>query len=166
MKTFFAFFIFLTFFNNLFSQHLAPMVFSVCGNSVSKNHFSLDYVIGQTAGNVSKQNNFHLTNGFLQPTEKNFQIIRNFETKITVFPNPASDELNVIFKDSASENSYFVEIFDIMGKKFSVDSQISQYSTNILIKLIIKELETGQYFIRITSQKNRSFSFGFKILKM
>lgn len=75
----------------------------------------------------------------------NFQNLSNL---ITVFPNPATDFLNII---SEKEPVQKAEIFDISGKlikTFSLD--------NFETKIDITDLESGSYFLK-TKTKNNDF---------
>jgi hypothetical protein len=69
---------------------------------------------------------------------------------ITVFPNPASSELNIRFSKVLPLN-YHYRILDVSGKQVVQKSNPQQSD---LLKIPVKNLISGYYFIEITNDKD------------
>ncbi len=79
----------------------------------------------------------------------NINSIRNIETQdISISPNPAT---NYFYINTASKITN-IEIYDISGKK------VKSLTLNESNKIDISELKNGLYFVRITDNKNVSFT--------
>ena len=77
----------------------------------------------------------------LSNSEFNFD--DNSEFKVELFPNPAEDQLNLIFPDYSD---YSIEIFNLKGQKL-IDTFINKKEALI----DISKLERGTYLVNITS---------------
>ncbi|MDR2836918.1 MAG: T9SS type A sorting domain-containing protein [Bacteroidales bacterium] len=64
--------------------------------------------------------------------------------KILIFPNPANNEVNIIYKESAN---YYVEIIDSASKIISLTNSI-----NTTCRINTEKLKNGVYFIKITDK--------------
>ncbi len=75
---------------------------------------------------------------------------------LTIFPNPASSEVNITFGYNMNETTV-IEINDIAGrlvKTTSVENPIQGQT----IKLDVEELNAGTYFISVTNKNNKLVS--------
>lgn len=79
-----------------------------------------------------------------------------------VFPNPASDKLNISF-NSWSPDEFLVDVLDVTGRVVCHEKLISSPYTNKMIDL--KQISNGTYFIRLTSAKGETLTQKFQILK-
>ena len=81
------------------------------------------------------------------------------EIKLSVYPNPAKDIVNIEFATTTTGN-YAIELFDIVGKKLmekqlgnlNIGNQQIQLSTNQL------NLPSGSYLISLTQNGERKNS--------
>ncbi|HET8809324.1 MAG TPA: T9SS type A sorting domain-containing protein [Flavobacteriaceae bacterium] len=65
-----------------------------------------------------------------------------FQNEISVYPNPTHDNLFIANAENAS-----IEIFNVLGKRIVVQSDIASNE-----QINVSNLQTGTYFIRITSE--------------
>lgn len=72
---------------------------------------------------------------------------------IVVYPNPASDAINVSFK-SNSDASYKVTVYDINGRIMMTDNTSKLMEGNQLITLNTAHLTSGVYFISVIGSNN------------
>ena len=79
--------------------------------------------------------------------------------KIKVFPNPASDVINIQF-ESPVNDEIIVDILDTQGKLLKTD-KIEPASTEKQINL--QDLPGGIYYFRLSNDKNRSI---YKVVKL
>ena len=61
----------------------------------------------------------------------------------TITPNPAKDDINLRFNES---NKYYIRVFHPGGQ-----SMIAQYAEGTQVKLEIKNLPAGLYFVSVTT---------------
>jgi hypothetical protein len=108
---------------------------------------------GPTAGLI-------LTHGF-QSVLRTVIVEENIETpvKVTVFPNPASEYLNISFAEPLDAEVNLV-LFDSEGKLFK--NQVIEAATSE-IQLNFQELPSGIYFLKLTKGK---LSNVYKVVKL
>ena len=70
--------------------------------------------------------------------------IKNIENDTEIFPNPASDKLNIKFSTS---EKYFIQIIDITGK-----TVLSDKGENSILNYDISDFSKGMYFVNIALQ--------------
>lgn len=76
---------------------------------------------------------------------------------ITVFPNPAVDELKIAFK-SSRRNQAVVALFNNIGKQvYKQESDVEPGNNIISINIRSKSIEPGVYFVQIKSE-NQTFT--------
>ncbi len=68
--------------------------------------------------------------------------------QLSIYPNPATDELNVLFTMNKAQNVVF-EISDVIGRIVSSTSFKNLAPTNQNIQLSVADLTTGVYFLNI-----------------
>ena len=97
------------------------------------------------AGGTSKQITFML-NKF--PTAVN-KVVKGSDD-ITLYPNPARNELNVLF--SADADIRIISVYNLIGKAVSV----YKLSSNSSAKLNLENMPTGVYFIRLINGQGQT----------
>jgi hypothetical protein len=123
------------------AQGEGDVTFYYCGNAVNGNN--------NTSGDLPIAGNMMLTEGVVTITTS----IGNSEmpvSKISVFPNPATDYLTVSYFASKNTN-LSAELFDINGKK--IKSLMNENQTpGIHEKTIsLQGIEPGIYFVKLNS---------------
>jgi hypothetical protein len=100
--------------------------------------------------------------GWLDKTEYSFTHDRYVQTdnlliekQVRVFPNPSSDEVNVLI---LNEGNYKIELYDMNSRRLS-EGIIRGYQEN---KLDTKNLLPGMYLLRVSDQKTTGYH---KIIK-
>ncbi len=71
---------------------------------------------------------------------------------ISVFPNPATDYLNIKFLNSFA-CSLNIDIFDVVGKKIYA-SQVDKVSANDISSINLSDVKAGIYTLRVSSPTN------------
>ncbi len=100
----------------------------------------------------------HIINFYIPacPHPTNINDIDN--TKLSVFPNPADEYIELKFNDNFNEISN-VKILDVTGK-FICDIDIRSYNQEYTIKQDIKQLIEGVYYISVqTDSKTELYRF-------
>ena len=77
-------------------------------------------------------------------------VIDNFEVKISVYPNPAKDYINIYLPKD--EHQYIVELIDFSGR---VLSQIH----NVGHMVNIPRMSKGVYYVHVKNNLNQSMYF-------
>ncbi len=117
-------------------------------------NFSGNWVRSQFEGTIMIRPMFgheiNVSTGIISPP-------KNQSLEYTIYPNPASDILNININDQFIEN-YRYTIFDIHGRVFK--DETSQQSP-----IDISSLNTGVYFIRIANSKGSNTTKKFMIVR-
>ena len=150
----------------VFAQHLSHQVLVPAAGISISNRLSYNQTIGETAIEVISCSGYVFTQGFQQPGIEVLQEIPSAVNGngIEVFPNPATDHINIkLFGDCA--RNFRIEIINSTGMLISsaTINFISSYYHNM--RLEVNSLVRGLYFVRVVSMDgliNRSF----KIEKM
>lgn len=111
---------------------------------------SISWTLGETIIPTFQNGNLILTHGFQQQliltsVEENFDIMVN----IKVFPNPASDNLNIRFEEPI-DGDVVITIIDSQGRLIKTET-IEATTTEKQISL--RELGGGVYFLRMSKGK-------------
>ena len=72
---------------------------------------------------------------------------------ISLYPNPASDLLNISFNSAVQSTVYF-EVVDILGKQVYTENFTAQVGNN-LRSVFISKLKNGLYFVKIQNQEQQ-----------
>ena len=129
------------------SQELLPKVISSSGNYYKGTNASLSWTIGETIVETFIGTNSILTKGF-QQTSYSVTGIKKLEDgsfQIKVFPNPASDFLNITFI-TKEKTSLLIELIDLNGK---ILLNIKVESTHLIKQINFTHYTPGTYFLRI-----------------
>ena len=79
--------------------------------------------------------------------------VDNPQSKVALFPNPVSDKTNIMMRLSEPTHVSF-EIYNMLGSKVkAVDAGFFTNGTHS-IPLMVRDLEAGYYFLRITGNHN------------
>jgi hypothetical protein len=154
----------LTFPEILFSQQLSHQVLVPAAGVMSSGSLNYSQTIGETAIEIFSGAGYVFTQGFQQPCIKVAPEINNVGNGVNVFPNPATDYVNVkLFGEVARD--FKIEVITIAGLVVSIETInfIGKYAYIHQIKM--ENLKNGIYFVRVRSEDgiiNRTF----KIEKM
>ena len=80
--------------------------------------------------------------------------VNNLVDNIVLYPNPVKDEINIKIYDSKSE--YYIEIFDITGKKMHQGKLQKDQS-----KINVNELPNGMYYLSISNKSGNKYTSKF-----
>ena len=125
-----------------------------------KGIYKVSQSIGQASviGTHSKQG-YYLRQGYQQPSLKVRMVEEfNYNLKAKVYPNPFSQAITISFNQKMLDN-ISVLIFDINSK--IIHSQIFLPAQKVELKL--KDISTGNYFLRLRSAQKR---FSTKLIKI
>jgi len=147
-----------------FSQQLSHQVLVPAAGLAMAGVISYSQTIGETAVEIMGNAGFELTQGFQQPSIQISPGVAPTGTGVDVYPNPATDLVNVKF-------------FGLDARKFTVDlinvTGTIVYSTTVSFitqyyhveQIEVTNLKYGFYFVRITSDDGK-INRVFKIEKM
>ncbi len=128
-----------------FGQKISEYTFSSASGAYNSN-LRFDYVVGQI---ITNSNSNAITAGILKNYKKTEK--KSFEKincKMSFFPNPTRDFVNIIITSKFEIENIDVQIFDILGEKINIQaSDIQRVSNYSKIKLNISNLPTGNYQI-------------------
>ena len=142
--------------------NIAPSVITGCGGSLqgySMVSVKSDFTLGEIAIETLKSDQYMLTQGFHQPSLGVISLLESPQTKISIFPNPITDILNLEFLNSHNE---FVEIriIDLSGKIIFYDFTLTERN---FYKINTTFLKLGTYILEVTTEKEKDL---FKIQKL
>ncbi len=142
--------------------NIDPRVVTGCGGSLqgySMVSLKSDFTLGEIAIETIFSENFMLTQGFHQPNLGIISLDEDSYTKISVYPNPTVDILNLELL--GFEGQYVqVQILDLSGKIIyselvSTNTKKHQIKTNIL--------NLGSYVLEVIGEQQKDI---FKIQKL
>ncbi len=142
--------------------NIDPSVITGCGGSLqgySMVSVKSDFTLGEIAIETLKSDQYMLTQGFHQPSLGIISLLESPQTKISIFPNPITDFLNLEFSNSQNE---FVEIriIDTSGKVIFYDFTVTGKN---FYKINTTFLKLGTYILEIITEKEKDL---FKIQKL
>jgi hypothetical protein len=148
------------------SQSLSPEVISTAGDYFVGTNASVSWTLGETVIETYTSSGTILTQGFQQlsytivsidepPISKNAN-----NGHINVYPNPATDFINVDFID-ITHSGVMAQMYDLQGKKMMEE----QMQTNPAHRqLDLSKIAKGSYILRFTDP-NGIFIKSFKVVK-
>ncbi|MEO8151228.1 MAG: T9SS type A sorting domain-containing protein [Bacteroidia bacterium] len=110
---------------------------------------------GATAGNLKVRGNNNCGSGSYKTVAITFNCREAGATvlfDVSMFPNPADDELTVSF-NSETQTNYSIEITDIIGKLLLLKNGMAEKGENNFI-LSLDEINPGVYFVEIKNGHN------------
>lgn len=136
------------------SQQLERQVIASAGSNSSSS-----FTIGEA---IVTSSNLEVTVGFQQPSflAEPALSIRDITSDLTVYPVPTKDELTISGLNFTGETTH-VSLYTIEGKITNVP--IESFGSEI--KLNLSRLPSGNYFLTLNDESNRT-SAKFKILKI
>ena len=144
------------------SINIEPYVVTGCGGSLqgySMVSLKSDFTLGDIAIETISSENFMLTQGFHQPSLGIIGLNESTHSKISIYPNPTVDILNLELIEF--ESAYVqVQILDLSGKiiyscMVSTNDQKHQINTSIL--------SLGSYVLEVIGKEQKDV---FKIQKL
>jgi hypothetical protein len=157
-----------------FGQTAPQQVINTSGGSYQKDHFSVDWSVGEMAIVNTMQSSdmlYNLTNGFLQTiTDPSNVAIVNTELKmeeVRILPNPARDILEVDLKTNQT-GSVTMQLLDMLGQPL-VKRSFYMYGYAQVQKFNVSAFRPGNYILKITLQLYQGSelrSGSFKIVKL
>jgi hypothetical protein len=141
------------------SSVFAQQVVATAGSTLSNSTGSISFTIGEGVAQTLTSGDKTLTQGFHQT---NIQVTfisgwKDLDFEISVFPNPASDELTIKLSKENLPGLHFM-IFDLNGKL--------QFQSNLkstITRIPLDQLSAGFYFIKIKDSTKELKTF--KIIK-
>jgi hypothetical protein len=135
-------------------------VIASAGGYNTSGSLSISWTLGETIIPTFQNGNLILTHGFQQQVLVS-AVEENLENtvKVTVYPNPASDHLNVRFEEPLDAE---VKINIINTQGILVKSDIMEV-TLIEKELDLRELPSGTYFLRLIKEKKSNV---YKVVKL
>ena len=126
---------------------------SISGSSktiaIQDQQFYVQQIIGQSGViGLSKDNNYLLRQGFIQPIESSNNIIASKNLGVTISPNPFPSEIIVSFTEKISDDLY-VSLCDLNGKTV----YFNKYAATQNINLNFGSLPPALYIIRVYTDK-------------
>ena len=134
-----------------YSQDLDHFVIGADGGHAKNNQFSLSYTIGEVVTDLGRDtiNNADLTQGFQQSYISIVSVEdHDFDIDISIYPNPAVDQLNVRISDIDKSNSY--SMYDMSGKLIRQEAIRTKE-----FKIGFSSLSTGNYMLVFTDRDRR-----------
>jgi len=147
-----------------FSQQLSHQVLVPAAGQATSGAINYSQTIGETAVEIMDNSGFELTQGFQQPGMKNLVVVPHQGTGVDVYPNPATNYINVkLFGDDARK--FRIEIINFTGTV--VNSITMEFITRFyyIQQIDVTKLKLGLFFVRVTSDDG-TIKRIFKIEKM
>lgn len=142
-----------------FSQTLTPEVYATSGDYFTNTANSLSWTLGECVIETYESVNYSLTQGFQQTNYSvtSIQENENENYSVIVYPNPASDFINICRKSDGAEKSR-LDLLDMTGKIVYTASFEKDLQLNLL------GYKDGAYLIRISDERS-SLSYTYKLQK-
>lgn len=144
-----------------YSQSISPQVIATAGDHFSNTQVQLSWTIGEPIIETSVSNTSVLTQGF-QQTNLTITSVEDFaqELKINIFPNPASDIINIEFKENFEGS--LLRLVD--GKGRTLTSRKVSLKTTIQ-QLNVAHISAGTYYLQLLTEDSKAIKT-FKIIKL
>jgi hypothetical protein len=141
-------------------QHASPELICSSGGSFGNSTYQIDWSIGELATSVHSAGTYLLTEGFHQGN-LTVTAVEDWQKdfKISVFPNPATDYINLNLAGNLNLKGLKYKVTDISGKDKIVNEIQSATQT-----INCEQFSSGIYFLTIL-QNNQSIKI-FKIIKL
>ncbi len=149
----------------IFSQSIQRSTsFSSSGSYANIGSLQLQSNIGELMITTYSGTQNMLSQGFVQPDQLILTLSDNNTNTIEakVFPNPV---INRLFIEINTVDNYTIEVYDVLGKKQIIDVAMGQSGSKQNFELNFEAINSGIYFVRITSLHNQLNKI-FKIYKI
>lgn len=143
---------------NLYSQNTSPSVIASGGIYAETGPVKVSSTIGEPVIQTFYTINNIISQGFQQP-HFNITLISDINSNLSfnLFPNPISH--NILNISSSSNDTFFITIYDISGKK------ILHKPFNKFTLINFEPYAPGNYLLSITSNDNKPLKH-FKVVKL
>jgi hypothetical protein len=117
---------------------------------------SLSATTGECITNTFSASSVVLTQGFQQPLPSDLMVynVPSNNISIEVFPNPASDLINVAINTNDPDKHYSVTLFDLPGQLLKLPCQNFSSGTTIRLTFDLRPIANGTYLIQINDERN------------
>jgi len=166
------FILFLTGPNGVYSQSISPEVYPSSGNYYTGTNATLSWTLGESVIETFSGTNAILTQGFQQSlyTITSIEETPDNNYQISVYPNPATDLINInvypvkspLFNgvQSVEKSSLKVELIDLQGKRLYYQNINSNNNT-----VDLKQFPGSIYFLKVYTNDNKLLK-SYKITKL
>lgn len=147
---------------SLFCQSTKPEIISTSGDYFKTTDVSLSWTLGESVSETFSSSNLILTQGFQQSHYLITSIddIASDAFKIKVFPNPATDLINIEITSLTDSNAYYIKLLDLEGRElFSTKMNADKDHINMSL------YPTGIYILNVSDNNMRPLQ-NFKIQKI
>ena len=139
------------------AQSLERQVLGTAGNFSTATWGSLSSTAGEAMTNTLSVTATTLTQGFQQPLKSDLTTgIKNISTgeaSVKVYPNPASNKINVVLNTGNAHDRYLVSLSDLLGQKLAVPFEtINGGSETLTFIFDVQHLAAASYFIIINDE--------------
>lgn len=131
------------------AQTLEHQVIGSTGAEIQNSNGELYFTVGEPVSETFENENFQLTQGYHQGVFLfvSTEDLGNLPFNVTLFPNPASEFVNVSLKDISSTNFEY-RLFDINGRVL-LTGKFNQPTEQIALS----QLANSTYFLKIYNSK-------------
>lgn len=165
MKLLLSLFLAMFLVTQLEAQSISKQVIGSSGQSITSGTHTINFTVGESIVGVL-ENGESIGQGFWAAVASDATLSvetfvnNNTEESINIYPNPASDVIQIKFK-LKSATDYQARLFDVSGKEIYNLNKI----TEAQIKHIrISHLSSGMYILNVKDNKS-DYNKSFKILK-
>lgn len=144
----------------LYSSAQKQEVIASAGGYNVSGTLSISWTLGETIIPTFQNGNLILTHGFQQQLivtaiEENLEDL----VKVTVYPNPASDNINIRFEEPL-DREVTIQLLNSQGKL--VKNDVMEVST-LEKQLNLQDLPAGAYFLKLIKDKSSNV---YKVVKL
>lgn len=136
---------------------LERQVISTTGGYTTLPEGRFSTTVGELSVATVVQGDFILTQGFQQPEKEDIEVgtttVQNLTVTYQLFPNPATDQLNMELQ-AEGQVSLLLVLLNIEGKK--IREERFSFQTVAQEKWDVSDLPSGQYFLNFIDVKNES----------
>ena len=127
------------------------------GATTSSGNTTMIYTIGETVVQENTQGNIYISEGFISPEMQESLAVSNYSALagITIFPNPATDFVNLAFVTDAD---YSIQVYDVSGKS------LASFQTAEDIRINLSNYSAGNYILLIKDEAKKLYQ-SYKIIK-
>jgi hypothetical protein len=135
------------------AQQLSRQVTVSAAGVSSAGNYILSQTVGEAVVEIFNSQDLILTQGFQQPSTKDYYVLGNITENIIVYPNPVSDILKVRLGGSVSRD-YIISIVNVTGITVISNSQSVIQGDIMDMEIPVGNLYDGIYFVSIRSVDN------------
>jgi hypothetical protein len=139
------------------AQSIERQVIGAAGSFQTASWGSLSSTSGEAVVSTLTAGSNVLTQGFQQPLISDVMVydivLNNFS--VQVYPNPASDIINVVINTNNADKHYSVTVFDLPGQRLDIPSQDISNGKQTHILIDIHQLAAATYMIMVADENNK-----------